>query len=61
MKSWFQFDFFCCLSFVSPTMVGLDSFVSRLRNFQRPKPQVCVSEWGGILGAVENVATSVGC
>ena len=50
----------CSLAHVG--RVGLVRLQAKeLRNFHRPKPQVCGSEWGGVLGEVKNVATSVGC
>ena len=56
-----QLIFFLSLAHVG--RVGLVRLQAKeLRNFHRPKPQVCGSEWGSwILGAVKNVATSVGC
>ena len=50
------------LSLAHVGRVGLVRLQAKeLCNFHRPKPQVCGSEWGGILGAVKNVATRVGC
>ena len=50
------------LSLAHVGRVGLVCLQAKeLRNFHSPKPQVCGGEWAGILGAVQNVATSVGC
>ena len=52
-------DGFCSLAHVG--RIGFVRLQAKEpRNFHRPKPQVCGSEWGGVHGAVTNVATSVG-